>query len=1415
MQTHSRDSQAGAGEGRTEPWVRFSWFAPFHWSRAGLSLWLAGGLLVAARATTWIVPGDFLTVQGALLATNKENQYIVQSGDSIAVGPGVHAPFGLAADPGRPRSRITFYSTDGTDNTVIDAGGAEWGIHVGVAGCTVNGFTIVNASAAGLALLGKNSYASHLRVENCKDGVRMDSSGSSEFDVGSQLVSSILCSNLNSGAVVGARCSLRDVLACYNRGSGVDFSSVVPGQAANAAMTDSCLCNNGWAGIAAGGARLTLTRNLVFGNLGAGMHRSPVGGLIYDNAFFSNGVPVLDLSPGCEYQVEKRAGPNIIGGPLIGGNYYDNYYGRDLDGDRLGDTRLPHEGVDAHPLLTDPPDWVDVAIHSFTAYHGTWGNWGLVSLELIVTNRGAYTVPDLPCVIRAWDSARDILLQTNLLSIEAGGTAEVILPFWDPSAWFASFTNLTAVTVADSTYGALAAITNLSVQARVDPNHDLAETNVANNLSPLRTLQYHVVPDLALRSLQLLQVNRHESMIKDRPMMARAVVALDESRANTMMQLSCWTNAMEIYPGRDRMSTNLFKELQGVQFSLRFNDGNARCSLTNQFLFNRDGALYAVPAERASAFRQVVNGAPAAFTNWLYWHGVDAVNFEYDPKANRPRPLGKAGSSLVATVEMLQQDASWTNDATNTTMKIEETSPVYRILFKALDSWTTSHSNTVAQHKLLMKRHCDFIEAIFPVVKVFAFYDDDDPLNQDKPPKDPETVFSFYAKMPTLAHKAGDWRRPENGGFLSTVYVLPCYAMGRDDAGLSYPHLGWGVFVHENYIRQLHLTAHEIFHTWEGRVREGYDKDNNIHWLQLAGDGWDTRGKLTENERGRFPGRARISRSPDLTQDAITWQTHMGDHLVGRPWITDENWRLLFEKMIVKRGVPLRSSRPSVASADPPSSRYLRLAGQVDAAGHLTLYPFYEVDGAEPEPTNGLYRVECLGADGSLLRPPVPFEPGTATVAFADESEPSQYFGLTVECPAETARLVFKQQALVLQEFAFSLHPPVVRDVQVVPQGDAPWQVRWLAEDPDGDALEFGLYYTADGTNWFPLSAEIAAAGSQFATTFRPSSKPGGPACKVAVAASDGVNRHRVESAPFAVPRKLPTAEILAPTPGDRFLKGDTVTFEGFAYDIDEGMLRGETFTWVSSRDGELGRGVDALRYSGLSLGSHTITLTVADQDGNTAHASVDIVVGAVRFEPPELAVSGGGGASNVLLFTGEDNQPWTLAADVPWIRLQSPLSGQGSATVEFEVLGQYRAEPRLGHLTADGAICAVTQAGLDDQDGNGFPDAWEQEHSLANLTPNSDADGDGALDLWECWAGTDPKNPQSAFAITGLSYSDPGQATLWWPSAPGRFYTVRGATVLPGPFLGIATNLLATPPENRFIDANQAPATFYRIELE
>ena len=76
------------------------------------------------------------------------------------------------------------------------------------------------------------------------------------------------------------------------------------------------------------------------------------GNLIYNNRF-SDGAT---LGCGNTYNITKTPGTNIVGGPYLGGNYWNEYSGVDDDGDGIGDTPYLYDQlplVEQTPLIGD------------------------------------------------------------------------------------------------------------------------------------------------------------------------------------------------------------------------------------------------------------------------------------------------------------------------------------------------------------------------------------------------------------------------------------------------------------------------------------------------------------------------------------------------------------------------------------------------------------------------------------------------------------------------------------------------------------------------------------------------------------------------------------------------------------------------------------------------------------------------------------------------------------------------------------------------------------------------------------------------------------------------------------------------------------------------------------------------------
>jgi hypothetical protein len=109
--------------------------------------------------------------------------------------------------------------------------------------------------------------------------------------------------------------------------------------------------------------------------------------------------------------------------------------------------------------------------------------------------------------------------------------------------------------------------------------------------------------------------------------------------------------------------------------------------------------------------------------------------------------------------------------------------------------------------------------------------------------------------------------------------------------------------------------------------------------------------------------------------------------------------------------------------------------------------------------------------------------------------------------------------------------------------------------------------------------------------------------------------------------------------------------------------------------------------------------------------------------------------------------------------------------------------------IPAAGAVMRVNVTAGTDVNGNGIPDAWDQElvdnsggvyTNISQVTGDGDLDGDGVCDRDEYRAGTIAYWAFDYFFIERLLMSD-GRLALSFLSVPGKAYRVFAARGLPG----------------------------------
>lgn len=155
----------------------------------------------------------------------------------------------------------------------------------------------------------------------------------------------------------------------------------------------------------------------------------------------------------------------------------------------------------------------------------------------------------------------------------------------------------------------------------------------------------------------------------------------------------------------------------------------------------------------------------------------------------------------------------------------------------------------------------------------------------------------------------------------------------------------------------------------------------------------------------------------------------------------------------------------------------------------------------------------------------------------------------------------------------------------------------------------------------------------------------------------------------------------------------------------------------------------------------------------------------------------------------------YAYGANIGWLNFENTgapkvdlLTGKFSGHVWSANCGWISLSNAVAHVKTD------TIAPGADTDGDGITDAWELTHtnSLPAFTATSDSDGDGASDLAEYLADTNPLDANDNLRITRYSRGNPtpDYNVLQWTSRPTRLYGIeyRAAFDLANPWTTLVT---------------------------
>ena len=324
-------------------------------------------------------------------------------------------------------------------------------------------------------------------------------------------------------------------------------------------------------------------------------------------------------------------------------------------------------------------------------------------------------------------------------------------------------------------------------------------------------------------------------------------------------------------------------------------------------------------------------------------------------------------------------------------------------------------------------------------------------------------------------------------------------------------------------------------------------------------------------------------------------------------WISPLHYKV----MIANLSGGVVTSPSAARSTAPVKQPFWLVSGTIKSAG-VTFDPLFQVTSfGDATVGSGTYQLQVRDAANAVLftRAFTPFTGTTETKNKDVARTPS--FTQTIPVVANAAALVLLgPTAVELGRITLAGTPPVVTFTAPAAGFTASgtqtvsWQVTGAT------TFTSLLFYSTDnGATWSQI-AQVQKSGRSTRVNF--DALPGSAQVLLQVLVSDGVNTGTATTANLTVARKKPSLATIDSPPANYAQAGAAPLYlSGSVYDTDDGSLTGAALKWTSDIQGALGTGSPLS--AALQPGTHVITLTGTDSDGNTASTSVSVLIGGAR----------------------------------------------------------------------------------------------------------------------------------------------------------------------------------------------------------